>query len=379
MVPLAVVVALLLAGSAALVFHGIAVVLAYQVPRLDPSVPSPRDRWPTVSAIIAARNEETDLGSCLDSLLAQEYPGVEIIVVDGGSTDRTREIARARAPRVVLLEEPPLPDGWVGKNWACAVGAQAATGELLLFTDADVRYHPAAVRTTVEYRETEGADLVTLAPRLEMVGWWERVVLPFMTQLILTYFRTPRVNRPSSRTAMANGQYTLVRRDAYEAVGGHTAVRGAVLEDVRLAQEFRRSGKVLRVAFAPDLISTRMYRDRHEMFEGLLKNIHGTRFSAGRQILFLAGLIGLFWAPLLILPYGLAMGSVLLAVFGLVLWIALFAKHIGFARALGGRAVDGLWFPVAAGFYVALISVSLVRGIRRRPITWKGRTYPLDT
>lgn len=378
MVPLDVVVAILVAGLGVLVFHGIAVVLAYQVPRLDPAPPTSRDRWPRVSAIIAARNEETDLGPCLDSLLAQDYPDLEVIVVDGRSTDQTREIARARAPRVRLLDEPPLPAGWVGKSWACDVGAKAASGSLLLFTDADVRYHPAAVRTTVESLERERADLLTLAPRLEMVGWWERVVLPFMTQLILTYFRTPRVNRPGSRTAMANGQYTLVRRDSYESVGGHEAVRGAVLEDVRLAQEFRRAGKSLRIAFAPDLLTTRMYRDRHEMFEGLLKNIHGTRFSAARQMVFLLGLVGLFWVPLGVLPYGLWAGSAILAVFGAVLWLALFAKHVGFSRAMGGRAVDGLWYPVATGFYVVLIAVSLVRGLQRRPIAWKGRTYPLD-
>ncbi len=234
MVPLDVVLVVLVAGLATLIYHGITVVLAYQVPRLDPAPPSPpRDRWPRVTAVIAARDEETDIGACLDSLLAQDYPDLEVIVVDGGSSDRTREIARGRGARVQLLEEPPLPAGWVGKNWACAMGAKAATGEFLLFTDADVRYHPATVRTTVEYGIREGADLVTLGGRLEMVGWWERVVLPFMIQLVLTYFRTPRVNEPLSRAAMANGQYTLVRRSAYDEVGGHAAVRGAVLEDVR--------------------------------------------------------------------------------------------------------------------------------------------------
>ena len=377
MVGLALVILLLLAAGGVLVFHGVAIVLALQMPRLDPAPARPGAGRPRVSAVVAARNEELDLPSCLDSLLAQDYPDLEVWVVDGASTDRTREVARARAPRVKLLEEPPLPAGWVGKNWACHLGAQASTGSYLLFTDADVRYHPTAVRRTVEWAEAERADLATLAPRIETVGFWEKVVMPFYTQVVLTYFRTPRVNREDSRTAMANGQYTLVRRDAYDRVGGHAAVRGAVLEDVRLAQEFRRAGLRLRVAWSPDLLTTRMYRDRHEMFEGLLKNVHGPTFSGARQTLFLAALVGMFWLPLLLLPFGLLAGSTVLAAAGGLLYVALFGKHAAFAHGARGSAAHGLLFPAAVGFYVVLVATSLVRGRARRPLVWKGRAYPL--
>ncbi len=369
---------LLLAAGGVLVFQGVAVVFALQMPRLDPAPVRPGAVRPRVSVIVAARNEETDLPACLDTLLAQDYPDLEITVVDGGSTDRTREIARARGPRVRLLEEPPLPPGWVGKNWACHLGAGVATGEYLLFTDADMRYHPAAVRRSVEWAESERADLVTLAPRIETVGFWEKVVLPFYTQMVLTYFRTPRVNRPRSRAAMANGQFTLVRRAGYTAGGGHARIRGAVLEDVRLAQEFRRAGRRLRVAWAPDLLATRMYRDRHEMFEGLLKNVHGLRFSAARQAGFLAALVGFFWLPLGLLPLGLVLHDPLVAGVGALLAAAIFTKHAAFAHGARGSALYGLLFPLAVGFYVVLVSASLLRGIAGRPLAWKGRTYPLD-
>ncbi len=136
---------------------------------------------------------------------------------------------------------------------------------------------------------------------------------------------------------------------------------------------------MLRIAFAPTLITTRMYRDRSEMFEGLLKNVHGPRFSAVRQFVFLVGLVGLFWLPLLVLPLAVVAGSLPLVIVGALLWVALLAKHMGFSRVVGGRTIDGAWFPVAVGFYVVLIGVSLVRGLQRRPITWKGRSYPLDT
>lgn len=372
-----VVVLALVGGVVVLLVQGAPIYLAARMPRLDPGDEAVREPSPRVSVIVAARNEELDLGACLDGLLAQTYPNLEIIVVDGGSTDRTGAIARARGPRVRVLEEPPLPDGWVGKNWGCRVGAAAATGAFLLFTDADVRYHPDAVRATLAWAEREGADLATLAPRLEMVGFWEKVILPFYTQAVLTYFRAPRINRDGSRAAMANGQYYLITRAAYDRVGGHDSVRGVVLEDVQLARELRRAGGRLRIAWAPELVTTRMYRDRHEMFEGLLKNVHDTRFSAGRQFAFLAGLVGLYWAPLLILPIGLLASNALLTVFGAFLYFALFAKHALFAAGIRGSAAYGLLFPVAVGFYVVLVATSLVRGVAGRPVEWKGRRYPL--
>ncbi len=375
MLPLWVAVLLLLGGLGALLYQGLAVVLAEAMPKLEPAPPRGGPSPGRVSVVIAARNEEEDLPGCLDAFLAQDYPDLEILVVDGGSTDGTREVARARAPRVTLLEEPPLPPGWVGKSWACSTGAGRTSGAFLLFADADVRLDPSAVRRSVEWAEEERADLVSLAPRLEAVGPWERVVLPFMAQVILTYFRTPRVNHDGSRTAMANGQYLLVRRTAYDAVGGHAAVRGAVLEDVRLAQEFRRQGRRLRVAWAPRLAVTRMYRSRAEMFEGLLKNIHGTRFSLSRQVGFFAGLVGFYYLPLALLPIGAFYGVPSLVALGAILWVGLFAKHVGFARTLTGHGAWGLLFPVAVAFYLALLLASIRNGLARRPIAWKGRTY----
>ena len=361
-----------------LLVHGIALYLAAGMPRLEAGRASGTGPWPRVTVIIAARDEAADLPGCVDTLLAQTYPDLEILVVDGGSRDGTRAIAATRAPRVRVLDEPPLPAGWVGKNWACHVGAAAASGDYFLFTDADVRYDPDAVRSTVAWALEERADLATLAPRIEVGSFWERLIMPFYTQMVLTYFRAPRVNRPGSRTAMANGQYCLVRRDAYAAVGGHAAVRGVVLEDVALARRFRAAGRVLRIAWAPELVTTRMYRDRHEMFEGLLKNVHGLRFSAARQGAILASLIAVFWLPFVLLPIGLATADPVVTLTGAVVALALLAKHVAFTAAVRSPAAYGLLFPVAVGFYVVLVATSLVRGLRHDPVRWKGRSYPLD-
>ncbi len=378
MVDLAILLLIFGLSFVALLFQGVAIVLALQMPRLDPVGPLGPGPLPSLSVVIAARNEELDLGPCLDDLLAQGYPDLEIVVVDGASTDRTREVAQARAPRVRLIEEPPVPEGWVGKNWACDLGAKATHGEFVLFLDADVRLERTAVRAAVEWALREKAELATLAPRFETGSFWERVILPFYAQMVLTYFRTPRVNRPDSRAAMANGQFTLVRREGYERVGGHAAVRFAVLEDVALARRYRTAGLPMRVAWAPDLLSTRMYRDRHEMFEGLLKNVHGVDFSAGRQLAFLAGLVGLFWLPLAVLPLGLIWGSTALAAWGAVLYFALFGKHLAMAHGLRTPTAYGLLFPVAVGFYVVLVATSLWRGLAGRPLEWKGRRYALE-
>jgi len=371
----------LLAGAAVLVllYQGVAILLAAEMPRLDPApAEATAGARPRLSVILAARNEEEDLPGTLDALLAQDYPDLEVLVVEDSSTDRTKEVIDARAPRVRRVDPPPLPADWVGKNWACWTGAQAATGEWFLFLDADVRTHPAAVRTTLDWALRERADLATLAPRLELKGFWERVVLPFYVQMVLTYFRAPHVNRAGSRAAMANGQCWLIRRSEYDALGGHAAVRGAVLEDVAVARRARAAGRPLRIAWAPSLATTRMYRDRHEMFEGLLKNAHGTEFSSARQLGFLAGLIGFFWLPLGLLPLGVAVGSLPLAALGALLFVALFGKHVAFAHAVGTPSAYGLLYPVAVGFYVALVLASLERGWRGRTVRWKGREYAMD-
>jgi hypothetical protein len=150
-----------------------------------------------------------------------------------------------------------------------------------------------------------------------------------------------------------------------------------VLEDVAIARRYRSAGRRLRIAWAPELAVTRMYRDRKEMFEGLLKNVHGSEYSGLRMPGFLVGLVGLFLLPLGLLPLALVAGNLVLLGLGAFLYVALFGKHIGFARASGAPPAYGLLYPLSVGFYVVLVATSLGRGWRRRPVVWKGRTYPV--
>lgn len=375
MLPLWLVVLLLLAAVVVLVYQGAAIVFAYQMPQLAPQTPP--EPLPGPSVVIAARNEADDLGPTLDSLLAQEVDLPEIVVVDGASTDGTADVIRARAPRVRLIEEPPLPEGWVGKSWACWTGACATRGEWLLFLDADVTLDPHAVSTVTDWARSEGADLASIGTKIEMGSPWERILMPFYVQMVLTHFRSPHVNRPRSSAAVANGQFLLVRRSAYDALGGHRAIGGTIMEDIALAERFRADGRTLRFGYGPTLARTRMYRDRAEMFEGLLKTVHGPEFSAGRQFGRLAGLVGLFLLPLGLLPLGLLTGDIALTAMGALLYLALFGKHVAFARATGAPAAYGLLYPVAVAYYARLLWISLRRGAKGGRISWKGREYPL--
>ena len=375
---------LLLALYGIVVFlgQGAPVVLAYGMPSLGPRDDAAAKPSPEVSVIIAARNEEEDLPACLDDLLHQDLRArggrMEVLVVDGGSTDRTAEVARAHPLGPRVIPEPPLPPGWVGKNWACHTGSREARGDALLFLDADVRLAPEAVRVALARLESTGADLLTLAARVVMEGFWERVVLPLYTQFVLTYFRSPHVNDDGSERAMANGQFMLFSRAGYEKVGGHAAVRGDILEDVRLAQEVKRRGGRIRLYWAPDLLTTRMYRNRKELREGLLKNLHGTRFSLGRQVGFAAAILAFFLSPFVLAGLGVWEGNwIWVAVAGFLIAVTL-AKQAGFQRALRAPLRYALTYPLGCLFYLDLLARSIHRGTTDRQVTWKGRTYAMD-
>jgi chlorobactene glucosyltransferase len=376
MLPLAVVVLLAAATVLVLLYQGAAIVLAYQMLKIGPAPAGRGERpRPKVSVVIAARNEEDQLPATLSTLERQDYPNLEILVVEEGSVDRTREVIEAHAPRVRRVEPPPLPEGWTGKNWACWNGARSTDGEWLLFLDADVRTHPSAIRTTLDWAVDERADLASLATRIETVGFWERVVMPYFAQLTLLAFRASHVNRDDSKTAMANGQFWTTPRATYFEMGGHEAVRGTVQEDVAIARRYRTARRRLRVAWAPELAITRMYRNRHEMFEGLLKNLSGPDHPSRRLAADVFGVVGFYLLPLALLPFALATGNLLLIGLGAFLYVALFGKHYFFSRSLGTPGRYGLLYPLAAGYFIALFLTAIHHHVRGVPMRWKGRAY----
>jgi glycosyltransferase involved in cell wall biosynthesis len=230
-----------------------------------------------VSIIVPARNEEVCLGTCLESLVAQSGMGFEIIVVDDHSTDRTREIAMTFAashPHVVrVIEAGSLPDGWTGKNNAVVTGARAAHGEWLLFTDADTVHLPGSLARAVKEAGDNKADLLSYSPEQIAVTFWEMAVLPVVFAELARQYPPSKVSDPNSLAAAANGQYILVKREAYDAAGGHAAIAASILEDVALAQAVKARGRKIRFRYAADAVRTRMYRNWPQLRDGWTKNL----------------------------------------------------------------------------------------------------------
>ncbi len=331
-----------------------------------------------------ARNEADNIEGLLESLQRSEYDRFEVLVVDDRSTDETARLAEsfvARDTRFRLVRGSELPAGWYGKPWACYQGYREASGSLLLFTDADTRHDPGLLGRAVGALQAAGADLVSLIPRQVCLTFWERVIMPQIGLMLALRFSPASVNRARrSRQVIANGQFILVRREHYEAVGTHYRVRDQVAEDLALAQAFWRTGATLHLAHAESLIQTRMYTSLRGLIEGWSKNLYlGSRASfpdnpfTGRfaPIGLLLGL--LYW---LVPPAWLALAGAG-AVPGLE--AALLATSLctlfwtASCVALGIPPWYGLAFPLGALMSMYIIGRSIWRG--SRAVEWRGRTY----
>jgi chlorobactene glucosyltransferase len=339
------------------------------------------EHWPRVSILVPARNEEGNIGPCLRSLLAQEYPDYEVLALDDSSRDRTATVLAALAaehPRLRVLRGRSVPRGWMGKHWACQQLAEAAQGELLLFTDADTRHDPRALADGVAALAAQDADLVTGYPREEVVSWAERLAVPFFVGSFFFFLPVPLAHRPSaSLLSMCVGQYMLFRRSAYEYLGGHAAVRQQVLDDVALGRLAKKRGLRLRMLDAGNRVRCRMYHNWQEIAAGFGKNLFGG--FGGSLLGFLGtwlGVLTLVLAPLLNIALwaagvaspllgGLALAAVAQSI---VLW-GLFYRRFGYPLYLA------LAYPVSVLVWGLLALHALTLAIGGKA-TWKER--PLE-
>jgi len=337
-----------------------------------------------VSVVIPARNESSTIATVVGSILATTYHPIELIVVDDRSTDDTAAIVeRFSDPRLRLVKGERLPDGWYGKPWACLQGYRAAKGEILLFTDADTWHAPELLARAVGALQREKAGLVTVAPLQRCVTFWERVVMPQIWLLLALRYHPGAVNRARrERDVIANGQFILTTREAYEAVGTHAAVRHQVAEDLALAQAFLRHGRKLHFTFAERLMETRMYQGLSQLIEGWSKNIYlGGRRSFPHEPA-LRGLVPvmlivamLFWLlpPAVLLESAveprltaLAPAALLATAFAAAFWMLI-------CHGMQIPAVYGLAYPLGALMALYIILRSTWRGGRR--VEWRGRVY----
>lgn len=338
-----------------------------------------------VSAVIPARNEENTIRAAVESL-ADQPEITEIIVVNDQSTDRTSAVLTelvARIPHLRLMETNALPPGWVGKNFALSLGAAAAKEEWLLFTDADVVHLAGSMARAGAVAAETGAALVSYSPEQEMHTWWERALLPFIFCRLSQNFSYAAISDPDSDAAAANGQYLLIRKDAYQGVGGHKSVASEVVEDVALARLLKHAGYRLYFAFGQGLARARMYRTFRAMWQGWAKNLYPLMIRPGnglaRELLSVIPWVPFLLFTLFFLPlHALDRTRTLFAALGLILLVG---RHVAYAGLLRLNR-----FPLSCilyyGFAVLLYSGVLVASARhyaRGSVTWKGREYPITT
>lgn len=338
----------------------------------------PSGASPFVSVLVPARDEEDNVGACVRSLLAQDYPRFEVLVLEDESADATpvvlAEIAAAHPELRVLAGAPP-PAGTAGKNWACSQLAREAAGEVLFFTDADTVHDRRTVRALVDALVGEDADLLTGFPRQRVVTWTERLLVPFFSWASLSF--TPlwlayRMRVPA--LTVACGQVMLFRRRAYEAVGGHGALGATLVDDLTLARRIRASGHRWRVVSVADLVSSRMYRTGREAVDGFTKNLFAAFGHRLLVYLFVfAWLVVLFEVPLATLVVVLVTGSQLAAVdtllacigLSLLLWLLPY-------REIGVPLYLVPLYPATVLANVWVAARSLLLTLRGR-VSWKGR------
>jgi glycosyltransferase involved in cell wall biosynthesis len=331
------------------------------------------DNEPEVSVIIPARNEDSNLVQCLDSLVNQDGVSFEIIVADDHSEDKTRQIAESYA-QVRVVSARPLAADWTGKASAIDTAIPSARGQWLLFTDADTVHLPGSLKRSLAEAKNQGASMLSYSPRQDACTFWERAIQPVVFAELNRSFAYEDINDPNSKAAAANGQYILVNRSSYEKIGGHRAVKGSLLEDVELARAIKRIGR-LRFRYAPDAVSARMYRSLGELVLGWTKNLA----ALFPNVLGLA-FIRLFESFALLLgpPVAIALfleRQWLLTVLAVSLTLVCYVGLVRRLRKAGWTFSKSALSLLGLPFFSYLLFRSYFAYRIRRTVTWKGRSY----
>lgn len=356
--------------------------------KVIPACLFPGESAPRIAVIVPARDEAANIGPCLTSLLAQDYPAgrLHLLAVDDESADATPAIIQSLAdehPHLALLRSGALSKGWTGKSQACWIGARAAPAdaEWLCFIDADMRAESLLLASAAKAALASGSDLLSLAPRHRLGSFAERLMIPCGLYVLGFRQNLARLQAPDGEDASATGQFMLIRRKAYDAVGGHASVAAAICEDVALARRLKRSGYRVALMDGAEVISTRMYTGWRTLWPGFAKNLTEMLGGPLSALTTAFAAIVLSWA-LILLPIVDAIGcrsgsagACAGLAFAVPASLAAFALHLAGAMHFGIPFWYGLLFPLGytAGAVIALDS------IRQRltgAVRWKGRAYP---
>jgi len=326
------------------------------------------EKFPKVSLLIPVRNEASRIPDLLKSLSQVSYPSLEIIFLSDESQDETLSLLQAFvSERIKVFSGKPLPEGWAGKPWACHQLAELATGEVLVFCDADVRPGPEAILHTVGLMENQKVDVLTVLPFQEMKSLWEKAIIPFVMHLpILSLVPLKfsfRFKSPS--WVVANGQWLTFSKRSYEAIQGHESVKNSFLEDMELAKNAVRRGFQVLPVIASEGIRVRMYQNSCELVEGFTKNLY---LLCGQKTLSLF-ILFFFWGIVYISPFfgGQAIALILLL----------------FLRAITANVFKASWktlllHPLGALGFLGLMARSWYFWVFKKQVSWRGRAYGKD-
>ncbi|HEY1579014.1 MAG TPA: glycosyltransferase family 2 protein [Terracidiphilus sp.] len=341
-----------------------------------------------LTVIVPARDEEQSIGECLRSLVAQSESVFELgrdwelVVVDDHSTDKTAEIARG-VPGVTVIEAAKLEKGWTGKNNAIWTAARKARGRWILFTDADTIHEAGDLHRALHEAGRHKVGVLSYSPRQLVSGFWQRVLMPLVFSELALAYPPAKVSDPNQRIAAANGQFLLVEREAYRKLGGHPSVKDRVLEDVELAFVAKRRRVGLRFRYAPDALSTRMYRTTGAMLEGWTKNLallfNNALATSMWKVLDILLLVGLPWLAIHLWsarfsPHSLewlGVGWVLI-----LLWIRTLFRFYARVAKSNFPFLDCAISPLGLPLFSALLYRSWFKHRVLKQVSWKGRTYP---
>ena len=336
---------------------------------------------PSISVIIPARDEEEDLRTAVESVLAQDSVNLQVIIVNDHSSDQTGAIADSLADddsRVTVVHDPPLVDGWLGKVNAMNHGLARAKHELILFTDADVVHAPQSFGWAVSQFHAENLDLLSLAPKFEFESFWENVLLPHALIAGTVQFLLQNVNGQQSKEGAAAGAFILTHQKALKNIGGLASIKSEFLDDVELARRVKAKGLAAIVWFTPDLLEVRLFKSNSGAFWGLTKNILGAVDQTWMAFPAMFLPIFVYWVPLAAIVVGFTSSQWTMFSVGLAAYL-IQASLLWLGRPMMRiRLWKALFFPLATFPVIACFSKAIYHRCASNSVAWRGRVIATD-
>lgn len=341
---------------------------------------------PKVSIIVPARNEERFVEMCLTSLIGQDYKNYEIVAINDSSEDKTGNIIERLSkenPKIISVTARPKPEGWMGKNWACMEGFRKATGELLLFTDADTKHSPNAVSLSVSHLLLFDLEALSVIPKMRTMDWWTKITLPMISTFLHTQFSALKVNDPTKKTGYFFGSFFIIKRETYQQVGMHKGVKQEIIEDGALGRKVKAGGHKMKMVRGEHLVEAIWARDRDTLWNALKRLMVPLYLQSGKIAvgIFVAVLFLLFM-PFPLLTYSsISMSEVSgLVLFGTSLLASILIYVAGIVEVRKGlylRSVYAVFAPVGSLVVVLGFLSGLLQAKSSKAVSWRGRSYSM--